>query len=245
VKVLGITQARIGSSRLPKKILLNVKDKTLLEYHLQRIVQSKAVTQWVVATTTEADSGLITSIANELKIQSYQGDLNHVLKRFYEAAKPLNPDYIVRVTSDCPLADPELIDDLVHYTIGHNLDYCRTSDHYADGVDVEVFTFNALENAFFNATLLSDTEHVTPFIRRSVNDSNVYPCSEDYKDIRFTVDEMSDFETVRILIETLGESLNWKSYANYIKGNPTLFANQAIIRNEGYLKSKLNDQKNK
>ncbi len=244
VKVLGITQARVGSSRLPRKILLTINGKTLLSYHLGRIMQSKEVNQWIVATTTETDSGLITDIADEMNIPSYRGDLNNVLTRFYEAALPYQPEYIVRVTSDCPLADGNLIDEVVNYTLSNQLEYCRTSDEFPDGVDVEVFTFKQLEHAYHHAELSSEREHVTPYIRKTAVETNLYKCTTNYSEVRFTVDESADFETVGVLIDTLGASESWETYAAFIFNNLPRFNNQAIIRNEGYLKSKQNDQTN-
>ena len=244
VKVLGITQARVGSSRLPRKILLTIKGKTLMSYHLERVLQSKEVNQWIVATTTEAESGLITDIATELQVKSHKGDLNNVLSRFYEAALPYHPEYIVRVTSDCPLVDGHLIDQVVKYTISNQLEYCRTSDEFPDGVDVEVFKFKQLEHAYQHAELPSEKEHVTPYIRKAVGESNLFRCTANYSHVRFTVDESSDLETVEVLIDKLGASERWETYAKFILNNPALFNNQAIIRNEGYLKSKQNDQPN-
>ena len=115
MKIIGVTQARIGSSRLPRKVLLTINDKTLLEYHLERAMQSKLVNKWIVATTDEPESDLICEIANKLKISSYKGSLNDVLDRFYQSVKNENPDYVVRVTSDCPLLDAALVDlSLIH-----------------------------------------------------------------------------------------------------------------------------------
>ncbi len=244
VKVLGITQARVGSSRLPRKILLTINGKTLLSYHLERIMQSKEVNQWIVATTTEAESGWITDIADQMHVNAYRGDLNNVLTRFYEAAMPYQPEYIVRVTSDCPLADGNLIDEVVKYTLSNQLEYCRTSDDFPDGVDVEVFTFKQLKLAYENAQLPSEREHVTPYIRKTVGETNLYNNSPNYAHVRFTVDEASDLETVNVLINTLGASASWETYAKFILNHPARFNNQAIIRNEGYLKSTQNDQTN-
>ena len=239
MRILGITQARIGSTRLPKKILLKIEDKTLLEYHLERALQSKKVTDWVVATTDEPDSNLITDIAQKNGIRYFKGDVNNVLDRFYQSTKLFpKPDYVLRITSDCPLVDASLIDQVIEFTINNKLHYCRTSDGFPDGVDVEVFAFSALENAFKQATLPSDKEHVTPFIRRNYEkEKGLFTCEEDFNHIRLTVDELADFETINLLISRLGSNLPWIDYVKFIIQHPTLFSNQKIIRNEGYLKS--------
>ncbi len=240
VKVLGITQARVGSTRLPGKVLLSILGKTLLAYHLESAIKSKMVYKWVVATTNEIGVDKIVEIANQFHVECYKGDIDNVLSRFYEAAKPESPDYVVRVTSDCPLLDAELIDRLIMYTVENKLNYCATSLQYPDGVDVEVFKFSELEEAHGKANLLSDKEHVTPYIRRKESNSqskNLFPCEGDFENIRLTVDESKDFEAVEILINKLGASLPWKKYVDFIINNPLLFSNQKIIRNEGYLKS--------
>ena len=240
VKVLGITQARVGSTRLPGKILMSILEKPLLAYHLESEIRSNMIDKWFVATTNVIRVDKIVQIANQFHIECYNGDIENVLSRFYEAAKLYSPDYIVRVTSDCPLLDAELIDSIVEYTLENNLNYCATSLQYPDGVDVEVFRFSELEEAYNYAILQSDKEHVTPFIRRKVINSqikNQFPCEGDFEYIRLTVDEIKDFEAIEILINALGAGLPWQKYVDFIINQPSLFSNQKIIRNEGYLKS--------
>ena len=147
-KVIGITQARIGSSRLPGKVLLSIQNKSILAYHLENLIKSKTVFKWIVATTNEIGSEKIAEIANHYSLGVYKGDTINVLDRFYKASINEKPDYIVRVTSDCPLIDSELIDCVVEYTISNKLKYCSTSLKFPDGVDVEVFAFSELEEAF-------------------------------------------------------------------------------------------------
>lgn len=238
--ILGITQARVGSSRLPRKVLMTTKDKSLLAYHLERALKSQLVSEWIVATTLEDESDNIISIAESVGVPSFQGDTNDVLKRFFDASKEINPEYIVRVTSDCPLLDPQLVDDIISYTLHNNLAYCVTSENYPDGVDVEVFKFAELRDANANAKLASDREHVTPYIKRKPGNNaliNIFPCTGNYNNIRFTVDEKDDFRAIETLIENLGDERQWKEYADFIIDNNDLFPNQKIIRNEGYIKS--------
>lgn len=248
VKIVGITQARIGSSRLPKKVLLEIKNKTLLNYHLTRIKQSKLVDNWIVATTNESESDLICTIAESQNLKSYKGSLNDVLDRFYQAVKNENADYVVRVTSDCPLIDANLIDETVQFCIENNLEYFSNvfEDKYPDGLDVEVFQFEALEEAWQKATLQADREHVTPYIRRKVDLSQYKNDTIDakYSSVRITVDEESDFKVIHHLIENLGENEDWKTYADYILNNTEIKKiNDSIIRNQGYMKSKFEEIK--
>src|SRR5690606_21561491 len=138
----------------------------------------------------------------------FQGSTEDVLDRFYNAVKDEKPEYVVRVTSDCPLIDAKLIDQVINMVIEKNLDYGSNTlkEEYPDGQDVEVFKFDALKNAWENASLLSDREHVTPYIRKnsSFNNKHLFK-SENFDSpanmnhIRMTVDEPIDLETIRIM----------------------------------------------
>jgi spore coat polysaccharide biosynthesis protein SpsF len=244
VKVIGVTQARIGSTRLPNKVLLKINDKTLLEYHLARLIKSTNVSKWIVATTNEQGSDEIVKIANMFHVSTFKGDIENVLNRFYESVKYENPDYVVRVTSDCPLIDSTLIDKVISHATKNSLEYCRTSEYFPDGFDVEVFKFSELEYANFNAKSPADREHVTPFIRKRALDKKQkidFDCTTDFKKIRVTVDEKEDFKSIQVLIDNLGSNKSWIEYTQFIINNFTLFNNQSIIRNEGYINSLKNN----
>ena len=243
-KIIGITQARIGSSRLPKKVLLKINNKTLLDYHLQRILKAQSVNKWIVATTTEEDSNEIVSIAKNYEISTFKGSLNNVLDRFYNAIKNENADYVVRVTSDCPLIDTKLIDETVNYCIEQKLEYYSNviDEQFPDGLDVEIFSFKSLKDAWINATLPSEKEHVTPYIIKKYNIKKNYHRIIDHKysKIRITVDQWQDYELIKNLIEILGENEDWQTYANYILSNPEIKnLNHTFTRNQGYMKSLL------
>ncbi len=243
MKVIGITQARMGSSRLPGKVMLEAGGKTLLEHHLCRAKQSQKVDSWILATTLEPGSEAIAAIGKKLNIPVYHGSSDNVLDRFYQSVKDLRPDYVVRITSDCPLIDPKLIDLAVDKAIQNKLTYYSNSngDTLPDGMDVEVFTFEILEDAWKNAKLVSDLEHVTPYIRRNAQHKllSYYPKEwMKYKSIRLTVDELVDYELILGLIEKYGADQEWLTYADAVLLSADLSAiNQHIIRNEGYMKN--------
>ena len=247
MKFTIITQARFGSSRLPGKVLKKINNLTLLEIHLKRLKNVNFETSIVVATTIENESDIIISIAQNENCLFLKGSIDDVLERFYQVSLITKSEYIVRVTSDCPLIDPKLINMLVKYTIDNNLSYCMTSEEFPDGVDIEVFKSKELEFAHLNAILNSDREHVTPYIRRICKLNGTYgefKCLEgNFSDVRMTVDEQRDFDTIQVLVEKLGINESWPVYANYIISNPGLFINQQIIRNSGYIKSLKNDTK--
>jgi spore coat polysaccharide biosynthesis protein SpsF len=251
MKILAITQARYGSTRLPAKILKEVNGKTLLEIHIERILQSRKITKLKVATTNEEGAEKIVAIANKLAVETYQGSVDDVLERFYQTAKPELPDYVVRLTSDCPLIDPEIIDNVIQQCIESGCDYASNVllPTFPDGMDVEIFKFSALEKAFNEARLASDREHVTPYIWRNstfkggklFKSINV-ESPVDYSEYRITVDTIEDFSLVENLINNLGIDKSFRDYVNYIEIHKNVKQiNQQYIRNEGYEKSLLKD----
>ena len=252
MNVAIITQARIGSTRFPEKVLRKVNSQSILELHLSRLKGSRYNHQIVVATTNEDQVDKIISIANSMNVWVYQGSTSDVLDRFYQAASSLElkPEYVVRVTSDCPLIDPSLIDEVIEMTVSKDLDYGANvlNQEFPDGQDIEVFKFSALEKAWKEAKLNSDREHVTPYIRKNSTYFNEtkfksanYKAPHNFSDIRMTVDEPADLETIQTLVSNLGANESWKTYSKYILENSSQFSNQNIQRNEGYIKSLLND----
>ena len=244
VNVIIITQARIGSTRLPSKVLKKIKGKSLLQVHLERLKKSQYGDNVIVATTFEDGVDKIIRIANSLNVDYYQGDTNDVLDRFYNAAKGKNPDYIVRVTSDCPLLDPILMDEIIQLAVDNNLDYTSNTlvEAYPDGQDVEVIKWSALEKSWIETTLKYDREHVTPYVRENSSffgkvlfTSKNFESLVNYNGVRMTVDESKDFDAIKTLITNLGIDKNWKVYTDFILNNPRFFYNQKIRRNEGSL----------
>lgn len=250
LKTVLITQARTGSTRLPDKVLMEVNQTPLLKIHLERLKKSKNVDKIIVATTNSAKDNIIEKLALDWGYEVYRGSENDVLDRFYQAVKGIKPSWVVRVTSDCPLIDPLLVDKVIEFTQANNKDYGSNviDETFPDGQDVEVFKFTALETAWKGAIKESEREHVTPYIR---NNSNLkgkdifsaisYKNNIDYSKIRITVDEPNDFELINKVITELGFNKSWLEYTEYIINNKLYEINGNIIRNEGYLKSLKND----
>jgi len=255
MKVLAITQARYGSTRLPAKILKTVGDKSLLEIHLRRILQAKTIGKLKIATTDEEGSKFIVEVADKVGVEYFKGSIDDVLTRFYGTAAPEKPDYVIRLTSDCPLIDPSVIDDVVNFAVAHDYDYVRTDPKsFPDGLDTEVMKFSALERAYNEAEMTSEREHVTPYIWKNGTaeggdkfqsfklpnklgeyDANVY---------RITIDEPEDFEVIKALIEALGIECSWKDYIDYLGEHPEIKSlNSKFHYNEGLEKSIKNDSK--
>lgn len=250
LKTILITQARTGSSRLPGKVLKEIEGRSLLQIHLERLKKCKSVSEIVVATTTKEEDKQIYTKAIEWGFSASRGSEWDVLDRFYKAVYDKNASWIIRVTSDCPLIDPMLVDEVVEFAILSNADYCSNSliEQFPDGQDVEVFKFSALKKAWECAKINSEREHVTPYIKKNsdANGGNLFsainfPCDFDYSKIRMTVDEIIDFELISTLINNLGSDKSWKEYTNYIIENELTKINGSIIRNEGYFNSLIND----
>ena len=246
-----MTQARLSSSRLPRKILLDVDGDTILSLHFKRISSSKLIDKIIIATTFEKGIDKVINLAKEFDFEYYQGSENNVLKRFYEASKLFSPDLIVRVTSDCPLIDSELIDELIEFTYRENLDYASNTliENFPDGQDIEVFKFKALEFAYKNAKLNSEKEHVTPYIIKNstykggkVFKSMCFKKNIDYGIVRMTLDTIEDYDSILKLIRKCGKKAGWKDYANYYLENFKNFTNNKITRNQGYINSLKNEK---
>lgn len=208
-KVVAIIQARMGSSRLPGKIAKNLFGKTILEHVIERVRQSKTIDDIVIATTELEKDDRVVELAIKSGVKFFRGSEDDVLSRYYFAAKENSADIIIRITSDCPLIDPYVVDDLTRLYInndyvlvtnaGSNLKY-RT---YPRGLDTEVFSFYALEQAFLKATEKYQREHVTPFIYENNLDVYYYMNDIDYSNYRWTLDTKEDFKLIKCIYDEL------------------------------------------
>lgn len=237
-------QARTDSSRLPNKVLEIIEDKPLLWHVINRAKQVKNVDQIILITTRrEIDEKLI-DIANESQILSFRGDELDVLNRHYQCALEFNADPIIRITSDCPLIDPVLVEEILELFSSNNYDFVSNtiSSTYPDGLDTEIFSFMALKQAVDKAKLKSEREHVTSYIKNNPRKFKLYNYKneQDYSKFRWTVDEKSDLEFVRrIYFEMRPKKIfSMGDILKIISKNPEIQKiNSGIMRNEGYMKS--------
>lgn len=209
MKVVAIMQARMGSTRLPRKVLRKVLGRTLLSYQLERVKRSNYIDEILVATTDQDQDDAIVSFCQVMKVAYYRGSETDVLKRYYEAASHVNADVIVRLTSDCPIIDPVQIDKVIESYLSHQhpLQYVSNTlkRTLPRGMDTEVFSFQALKEAYEKADSKLDREHVTRYM---VNNPQIFNLSnvsnsENYSHHRWTVDTMEDFTLIKQIIETL------------------------------------------
>lgn len=250
IKNLCIVQARMGSTRLPGKVLMKLRGKTVLERVLERAAASRNVSEVVVATGIGKENLPIVKLCAAKGIRVFSGSEEDVLDRFYQLAKLVNPSNIVRITADCPLIDPRVIDRVVKEHCSARADYtCNIQPPtYPNGEDVEVFTFQALKRAWQKAALTSEREHVTPYIRKHPAIFKIHSVknSVDLSEKRWTLDHMADFR----FVSSVYQALNHKSLfgmdeiLRLLAARPALEnLNIGIDRHEGYLKSLRNDKR--
>lgn len=239
LNTLIITQARYSSTRLEGKVLKPLNNGTLLDLHLKRLKRSKTAEGFLVATTTEPQALEIISVADRQGWLSFRGSMDDVLDRFYQSCKDLKVKVVVRVTSDCPLNDGELVDEVIRFFESGDYDYVSNihPPSFPDGMDVEVFRFEALEKAWKESTSKRDREHVTPYIWENPQIFKLgnYSRMIDKSSYRMTVDHPQDYELIKRLVNDLGEDRPWFEYLSYLESSENLLnINQQYIRNESF-----------
>ena len=239
-KVVIITQARTGSTRLPAKVLKKIGDKTILEIHLDRALMVKNANELILATTIDPKDDAIVEIGQRKGIKVYRGSESDVLDRYYQAAKMSNADVIVRITSDCPLNDANVIDSIIEEHLKYNKDFTSNiiERYFPDGLDVEIFNFEALEKAWTEANEQKDREHVTYYIWQNSDlmgksiftAHNVITENQaNYADFRLTLDYTEDFKLFEKLITNLGIYRPWLDYVTFLQQHPEVRAlNQSL-----------------
>lgn len=214
MKVICIVQARVGSTRLPGKVLKKICEKTVLEHDVDRLKQVKNIDEIIIATTELERDDSIVEECKRLNVNYFRGSEENVLSRYYYAAKENNADVVVRVTSDCPLIDPEVSSRIIDFYFKNREKYDYVSNTidrtYPRGLDTEVFSFKALERAFKEATLERDKEHVTPYIWDNPEKFRLaqYKNDLDYSYLRWTLDTKEDYELINEIYKELYDGKN-------------------------------------
>lgn len=227
-RVICIVQARMGSNRLPGKVLRNIVGKPMLQHIIDRLKICKQIDELIIATSNKHQDDDIENLCLNLGVKCFRGSEENVLSRYYFCAKENNADVVVRITSDCPLIDPELIDDVIAFFNKSSYDYVspRTKDGLIRGLDVEVFSINALEKAFKECEDESGLEHVTYYIYSNNNKFNIkgYPVPAKFKglDIRLCVDEEQDLKKIKEIYKKFykGKVIDTDIVINYLINNP-------------------------
>lgn len=223
-----ITQARMTSTRLPGKIFKEINGKSLLEYHINRL--RKTGFQVALATTENKTDDCVYDFAKQNNLLVHRGSENNVLSRFYHTAAQFGFNIIIRVTSDCPLIDPHLIRNSVEKFIKLNNQNLYMSNAiertFARGFDFEIFSFDALKEAFENARIARELEHVTPYIWKNQSGKTEFyhiKQSDNNSDLRITVDTEDDFNLIKLLIEKFNaDNLSYNEIEYILRSNPEL-----------------------
>jgi len=246
MKTICIIQARFNATRLPGKVLEEVSGMPLLEYEINRIKQAKKIDKIVVATTINDADDKIIELCKKIGVDYFRGSEADVLNRHYECSQKY-PEYniIVRITGDCPLIDPKVIDQVINFFEQGNYDYASNvaPPTYPDGMDVEVFTAAALDKAQKNANLASHREHVTVYIREDEsNKIGNFEAEVDHSKYRLALDNPEDFEVIKFLIQNSKITDSYLDYISLLEKNPNILSiNSSISRNEGLKKFFVND----
>jgi spore coat polysaccharide biosynthesis protein SpsF (cytidylyltransferase family) len=251
MNILAIIQARLGSTRLPRKVLLPLGDKTILEHVVARVRQSARISDLVVATPIGKEDLAIVKLCAGIGVSVYCGSEDDVLDRFYQAARLLKADHIVRITADCPLIDPQVLDAVIELHLQEAADYTTNTlkETFPDGLDVEVLTWNTLKTAWEHAGLASEREHVTPYIKNHPERFRLrnLECQQDLGAKRWTVDNAEDYEFITIIYRHLARRQGIFGMADvleFLSRNQNLESiSHHLKRNEGYAKSLREDRK--
>jgi|SaaInlStandDraft_2_1057019.scaffolds.fasta_scaffold20927_3 spore coat polysaccharide biosynthesis protein SpsF len=249
-KITVMIQARTGSTRLPRKALKEIEGKLIIWHMINRAKKIKSVQQIIIITTKKKEDEIFLKIAQENGVFGFQGSEKDLLDRHYSCAKKFNADPIIRITSDCPLIDPCLVEKMLQVFLKKNYDYVtnREPPTYPDGLDTEIFSFSALKKADKFSKMSSEREHVNPYIVKNPKKFKIfnYENKKDLSHLRWTVDEKQDLKFVRQIYSRMKPKTLFSTNAilKILAKEPDLQKiNQGINRNEGYAKSIKNDKK--
>lgn len=239
MKIVALVQARMGSTRLPNKVMKPIGGIPMIELLLSRLARSEEIDQIVVATSVDERNLVLADHVRKLGYACEQGSENDVLERFFKAAQEHQADVVIRITGDCPLVDPELVDDVIRRYKNADVDYFSNiaPPTYPDGLDIEVFSFAALATAVEETDKPFDHEHVTPYLRNSGRFKTASSSNEaDLSSRRWTVDEPSDFSVIEKVFGHFHPRIDftWREVLALQDAQPEIFKpNQHLIRNEG------------
>ena len=248
--ILAILKARCSSSRLPNKVLKPILGVPMLARQIERVRRAKLIDQLIVATSNHASDDPLEELCASMGVPCYRGSLDDVLDRYYKAAEPVNPEHVVRLTGDCPLTDHFVIDQVIEAHLLNGADYTANcvQASFPDGLDVEICKFSVLKQAWEEAKLVSQREHVTLFINQQPDRFKLHHVhsGKDLSHLRWTVDNPEDFELVtRIYSNLYPQNSNFTTadvLALLDTDHELTNINVHLKRNEGLQKSLQNDQ---
>ena len=248
-KVTCIIQARTRSERLPNKVLKEIENLPMICHIINRVKKAKNIDQIILATSNTDTEKILLEIAKKFKIIGFAGDEKDVLDRFYNAAIIYAANPIVRITGDCPLVDPILLDKKVEIYQANDYDYMSNTIErtFPDGLDIEIFSSEVLKISNKEAKWLSEREHVTPYILKNQNDFRIYNYKnkQNLSNLRWCVDEEDDLIMIRKIFQEMrpNQFFSTDDALKIILKRPDISKiNSGIMTNEGYEKSLKNDR---
>jgi spore coat polysaccharide biosynthesis protein SpsF len=228
MKIVAIVQARMGSTRLPGKVLMDLGGAAVLDRVLNRLGRSKLISEWLVATTTAPADDVIVKHCEGAKWRVFRGSEEDVLDRYYQAATNMRADVVVRITSDCPLIDPEVTDATIRVFLDRKADYASNVEvrTYPRGLDTEVMTMLALARAWRNSTKPYQREHVTPYIYENPGEFKLQGIENDtnFNRHRWTLDTPEDLQLLRAIYARFGgrDDFGWREVLKAVEREPNL-----------------------
>lgn len=246
--IVAIIQARMGSTRLPGKVLKDIEGHSMLWHVVSRVRQAETVDKVIVATTENLSDDPVAAFCDQAGILCFRGSEDDVLDRYYQAASWIGAQTVVRITADCPLIDPMVMDRVVRAYLGGEYDYVSNSIErtYPDGLDTEVFSFEALDRAWREAKLMSEREHVTPYIWKNEQLFRQHKVTQEknLSALRWTVDEPEDLLFVRQIYKyQAGQIFLMEDVVKLLEEHPEFIGiNEGFEINEGYQRSLQDDR---
>jgi spore coat polysaccharide biosynthesis protein SpsF len=243
-----IIQARMGSSRFPGKVLMEIIDQeTILHYVIKQVKFCKMIDRIIVATTTLPEDDKICDVCSNLSIECFRGNEENVLDRYYKCAKKFSVSNIVRIPADKPLIDPKIVDNIVEVFDSGMYDYVTNflPSTVPQGTEVEIISFEAIEKAWKNAVLPSDKEHVTKYVYTHEKEFEIFNVKneKDFSEFRWAVDEVEDLKLIKEIVKRIKKRpIHTEDIIKILEKEPQLKKiNESVSNNIGYLKSLKND----
>ena len=238
MKIYAIIQARMSSTRLPGKILMELYGKPVIQNIVERVGRCEKINEVVVATSSDVTDDSVATFLQNHNINVFRGDLDNVLSRYYHCAKDYGADCVIRLTGDNALVDSEIIDEAIDIYQKNSIDYLDYKSTLPLGMAVEIFSFDALEKAYMGAENTECLEHVTPYMRENPHVfsimSYINPSDEDHSNLRFTMDTMEDYEFVSCIYSYFrGNMFNYNDVLEVLSLHPEwILINQNITQKE-------------
>ncbi len=246
-KITAVLQGRMGSTRLPGKVMLPLQGKPMIQCVFDRLRRCDCIDDIIIATSLLSEDDILADHFTSQGVKVFRGSLGDPLDRYYNAAKHHQIKHVMRAMADCPFIDPDLIDQLSKIYFSGGYDFCHLIGEFPSGLDTTMFTYDCLEKAWNEANKKSEREHITPYITKNPNLFKIgtYEPLRGLYHHRWVVDHPKDYQFAQAVYEGLEKSSNefgWEELVKFLEHQPKIFnLNSDIKRDEGYLQSMAQD----